>query len=128
MAGLIPLLWPVRLIPGGVDFVTKKFLKAEFNSCERMRRLVETTGGSGSKFSVTLVHARNDKEISYLHSKELFEVACAGDMRIVERVGSDKVVRQIEGGRIKYIETWWGGHNDVQKSDAVLKAVLDAWR
>ena len=129
MAGVVPLLWPVGLIPGGIEFVTSKFLRAEFNSCERMRRLVEVTGGErGSKFSVTLVHATNDREISYLHSRELFDVACAGDTLIVEHVWSDKVVRQIEDGRIKYIETSWGGHNDVQKSDAVLKAVLDAWR
>ena len=127
MAGVIPLLGLLDIIPGGVDFLTRKFLRAEFNSAEKMKRLVE--GTRGTKFSVTLVHATNDWEISYLHSKELFEVACCGeDGGIVETVKSDKVVRMVEEGRIKYVQTSWGGHNDIQKSDAVLKAVLAAWR
>jgi len=126
MAGVIPLLGLLDVVPGGVDFLTRKFLRAEFNSVDKMRRLVE--GTRGTRFSVTMVHATNDWEISYLHSKELFDVACGEDRRIVEQVMSDKVVRMVEDGRIKYVQTSWGGHNDIQKSDAVMKAVLAAWR
>ena len=126
MAGYLPLLWPLALIPGACDFFTKLFLRAEFNSVDKMSQLVSAT--RGSKFSVTLVHATNDREISYLHSRELFDVASCEDRTIEETVLTDKTVRQIEDGRIKYVETSWGGHNDIQTSDAVLKAVLAAWR
>ena len=126
MAGVIPLLGPLRLFPKARDYFVDTFLRADFNSAERILRLVRVT--RGTKFSISLVHATNDLEISYLHSRELFEIACDGDGLVNEVVNTDKVTRSIEHGRIRHIETSWGGHNDVQKSDTVVKAVLSAWR
>jgi abhydrolase domain-containing protein 12 len=126
MAGVLPLLGPLNVFPKVADFFIRRFLRAEFNSAERLKRLAHIT--MGTKFSITLVHATNDWEISYLHSRELFEAACAGDHCKQETVYTDKIVKEIDNGRIRHIETSWGGHNDIQKSDAVLKAVLSAWR
>lgn len=126
MAGIIPLLGPLNIFPKLADFFIHKCLRAEFNSAERLGRLVLMT--VGTNFSVTLVHAKNDWEISYLHSRKLFDIACAGDQRIMKTVATDKITREIQGGRIRHIETSWGGHNDIQKSDAAIKAVLSAWR
>jgi len=125
MAGVLPLLAPLNVFPNVADFFIHQFLRAEFNTAERLGRLAWMT--IGTQVSITLVHATNDWEISYLHSRELFEVAGAGDQRIRETVYTDKIVKEIEGGRIRHIETSWGGHNDIQKCDAVLKAVLSAW-
>ena len=126
MGGWLPLLGPLNIWPAMSDYFVHRFLHAEFDSVMRMRKLVEVT--KGTKFSVTLIHAVNDWEISYRHSRELFEVACAGNMDISETTNTDRVTKWIEDGRIRYIETSWGGHNDIQKSDAVLKAVISAWR
>lgn len=126
MAGVIPLLGPLNVFPKVRDFFVRKCLRAEFDTAVRLGRLVHLT--RGTKFSVTLIHAKNDWEISYVHSRELFDVACAGDDRIIEKLATDKITREIEDGRIRHIETSWGGHNNIQKSDAVLRAVLSAWR
>jgi abhydrolase domain-containing protein 12 len=126
MAGIIPLLGPLNMFPKLIKFFTHQFLRTELDSAERMGRLVRMT--MGTSFSVTLVHATNDREIPCQHSRELFDIARTGDHRIIETVSSDKVTREIENGRIRYIETTWGGHNDIQKGDAVVKAVLSAWR
>jgi len=126
MAGIIPLLGPLRIFPKARDYFVDKCLKADFNSAEQILRLARAT--KGTKFSISLVHATNDWEISYLHSRELFTLACDGDTLINETAYTDKVIKSIEQGRIRHIETSWGGHNDIQKSDAVVKAVLSAWR
>jgi abhydrolase domain-containing protein 12 len=126
MAGIIPLLGPLRVIPRARDYFVDKCLRADFNSAERILRLARLT--RGTKFSISLVHATNDWEISFLHSRELFSIACDGETLIHETVYTDKVIRSIEQGRIRHIETSWGGHNDIQKSDTVVKAVLSAWR
>jgi hypothetical protein len=126
MAGVIPLLGPLGCIPKLRDYFIHRFLRAEFDSAGRMRRLAVMT--KGTNFTITLVHAVDDWEISYLHSKELFDIACAGDVNILETTRTDRVTRSIENGRITHIETSWGGHNKIQKSDAVLKAVISAWR
>ena len=126
MAGVLPLLGPLNMFPKVANFFIHRFLRAEFNTEERLGRLARMT--IGTQFSITLLHSTNDWEISYLHSRELFEVACAGDQGIQETVYTDKIMREIEDGRIRHIETSWGGHNDIQKSDAVLTAVLSSWR
>jgi abhydrolase domain-containing protein 12 len=126
MAGVIPLLGPINVFPKVTDCFVRKCLRAEFNTAERLGRLVHLT--RGTKFSVTLIHAKNDWEISYVHSRQLFDVACAGNDRIIERLATDKITKEVEGGRIRHIETLWGGHNNIQKSDAVATAVLSAWR
>lgn len=126
MGGIFPLLGPLQALPNVSDFFVRKFLRAQFDSAERMRRLVQMT--KGSRFSITLVHATNDWEISHVHSRELFEIACNGNTDITEMKTSYGVIKEIDGGRIRHIETSWGGHNDVQKSDAVVKAVITAWR
>lgn len=125
MAGIIPLLGPLNMFPKLITLFTHRFLRTELDSAEKMGRLVHMT--MATDFSVTLVHATNDREISCQHSRELFDIACAGDHRITETVTSDKVTREIKNGRIRYIETTWGGHNDIQKGDAVIKAVISAW-
>jgi abhydrolase domain-containing protein 12 len=126
MAGFLPLLGPLNMFPKLADFFVHQFLRAEFDTENRLKRLVAMT--KGTKFSITLVHATNDWEISHRHSRELFDVACAGNQRIKEIIHTNKLVREIDGGRIQHVETSWGGHNDIQKSDAVMKAVLSAWR
>jgi abhydrolase domain-containing protein 12 len=126
MAGVLPLLGPLNLFPNVADFFIRKCLRSEFNSAERFRRLSRLT--MRTSFTFTLVHATNDWEISYLHSRELFDIACGDDRRIIATVATDKVIREIDGGRIRHIETSWGGHNDIQKGDTVVKAVLSAWR
>ena len=126
MGGFLPLLGPLNLFPEVLDFFLHRFLRAEFDSADRMARLARAT--KNTKFSITLVHAINDWEISYRHSRELFDIACDGNHDVVETMTTDKVIREIENGKIRYIETSWGGHNDIQKGDAVVKAVLSAWR
>lgn len=126
MGGIIPLLAPLNIFPKVADYFIHKCLRAEFNTAERLRKLVRLT--TGTRFSVTLVHAKNDWEISCSHSRRLFEIARVDDQRVVETGATDKVTKEIDGGRIRYIETLWGGHNGIQKSDAVTKAVLSAWR
>ena len=125
MAGVLPLLGPLNLFPTVADFFIHRFLRAQFDTAEKLARLARMT--IGTRFSITLVHATNDWEISHLHSRELFEVACADDQEIRQTVYTDKIVKEVENGRIRHIETSWGGHNDIQKCDAVLKAVLSAW-
>jgi hypothetical protein len=126
MAGVIPLLGPLRIFPKARDYFVDKFLRADFNSAERILRLARAT--KGTRFSISLVHATNDWEISYLQSRELFDIACDGDSLVSETVYTDKITKSIQQGRIRHIETSWGGHNDIQKSDTVVKAVLSAWR
>jgi abhydrolase domain-containing protein 12 len=126
MGGFIPLLGPLKIIPKARDYFVDKCLRANFDSAGRMKRLVRVT--RGTKFSITLVHATNDWEISYLHSRELFEIACDGDSMVSETVNTDKVTKDVDNGRIRLIETTWGGHNAVQKGDTVIKAVRSGWR
>ena len=126
MGGFLPLLGPLALVPQVRDYFIQRFLRAKFDSGERMLRLVRLT--RGTPFSITLVHATNDWEISYHHSRELFQIACDGDKTVREVHFTDRVVKSVEGGRIRHVETGWGGHNSVQKSDAVVKAVISAWR
>jgi abhydrolase domain-containing protein 12 len=126
MGGFIPLLGPLKIIPKARDYFVDKCLRASFDSAERMKGLVRMT--RGTRFSITLVHALNDWEISYLHSRELFDIACDGDSMVNETINTDKVTKDVDNGRIRHIETIWGGHNKVQKGDAVIKAVISAWR
>jgi abhydrolase domain-containing protein 12 len=126
MGGVLPLLGPLAIVPKLRDYFIHRFLRAEFDSTRRMQQLATTT--KGTDFSITFVHAKNDWEISYQHSRQLFHIACAGNEDISETQNTDRITRWIENGRIKHIETTWGGHNDIQKGDAVLKAVLSAWR
>jgi len=123
MGGYIPLLGLLNLIPKVGDWFVRNFLRASFDSAERMKRLARTM-----KFTITLVHATNDWEISYLHSRELFRIACNGDTQVVETIKTNQVTKEADGGRIRLIETSWGGHNDVQIGDAVINAVISAWR
>ena len=126
MGGILPLLGPLQCIPNLSDFFVRKFLRAQFDSGERMRTLVEMT--RGTRFSITLIHAKNDREISHIHSRGLFEIASNGYYEVTETITSNQVMREVENGRIRHIETSWGGHNEIQKSDAVIKAVITAWR
>jgi len=125
MGGFLPLLGPFNLFPKAGDYFVHKYLRASFDSAERMGRLVGTT--KQSNFSITLVHATNDLQISYSHSRELFDIARDGDTGITKTVDTNKVTREVDGGRIRHIETLWGGRNDVQMSDAVVNAVISAW-
>ena len=125
MGGILPLLGPLQCLPNVSDFFVRTFLRAQFDSGERMKKLVEMT--EGTRFSITLVHATDDWEISHIHSRRLFEIACNGKTNIKETIMSNQVLREIEDGRIRYIESSWGGHNDLQKGDSVLKAVMTAW-
>jgi abhydrolase domain-containing protein 12 len=126
MGGVLPLIGPLNVFPKAAEYLIHNFLRAEFNTAERIGRLAR--GTAGTNFSLTMVHALNDWEIPYQHSRDLFISAGAGDINIKETNSSSKVTREIEGGRIRHIETVWGGHNAIQKSEAVLKAILSAWR
>ena len=125
LGGVIPLLAPVAVVPGLLDWLLRGCLHAEFNSEERLLRVRELTRGTG--FTVTLVHAVNDWEISVGQSRRLYEVAVAGE-DVVEVGLSDCRVRRNERGDVRLVEAVWGGHNEVQKSDVVVRAVMDAWR
>lgn len=124
LGGVIPLLAPLAVVPGFLDWLLRACLHAEFNSEERLVRVRELT--RGTRFTITLVHAVNDCEISVGQSRRLFEVAVRGEDMVEVRM-SDCRVRRNERGDVRLVEGVGGGHNEVQKSDVVVRAVMDAW-
>lgn len=92
MGGVLPLFGPLNLVPNADDLFARKFLRATFDSTDRMRRLVTNIMGN---FTITLVHATNDKEISCWHSQELFKVACDGDTQVVETVKTNQTTKEV---------------------------------
>ena len=126
LAGVLPLFAPLAPFPRFLDFFLRKCLRAEFNSEGRVRRLRELT--RGTKFTMTFVHAVNDWEISSRQSWMLFEVAVEEDGEVVVTgEASDCVWKRSECGAVRFFEGVWGGHNDVQKSDVAVRAVMEAW-
>jgi abhydrolase domain-containing protein 12 len=127
MAGVLPLFGPFTPFPRFLDFFLRKCLRAEFDTEARLVRLRELT--RGKRFTITLVHALNDWEISSKQSRRLFEVAVGGEISgVVETVMSDCVEKRNEEGDVRFFEGVWGGHNDIQKSDVVVRAVKGAWK
>jgi len=126
MAGVLPLFAPLAPFPRVLDFFLRKCLREEFNSEGRVRRLRELT--SGKQFTMTFVHAVNDWEISSVQSRRLFDVAMEEDGEgVVTGEMSDCVWKRSEGGAVRLFEAVWGRHDDVQKSDVTVRAVMEAW-
>ncbi|KAI9695400.1 MAG: hypothetical protein M1820_008655 [Bogoriella megaspora] len=71
VAGTIPLLGPVANIPPLFGYL-KRYVKDQWSSKSRIANYIHAVEASGEKYHITIIHAEDDYDIPWTHSKELY--------------------------------------------------------
>ncbi|KAI1358353.1 Alpha/Beta hydrolase protein [Xylaria arbuscula] len=136
-AGFIPVLSPLRPIPPLLRFF-QSFIRDKWDSASRLSKIVRSTQ---SRLRLTLIHAKNDREIPCHESDALFQSAATatiGQRMDDETFRAWKQQRTTEFDDGTFVTTVtaepgitirqellpYGGHNKIMLSSAVALAVM----
>ncbi|KAF2232012.1 alpha/beta-hydrolase [Viridothelium virens] len=71
VAGTIPLLSPVANIPPFFNYL-KRYIRDHWSSKDRIADYIHANEANGEKYQITIIHAEDDYDIPWTHSKELY--------------------------------------------------------
>jgi abhydrolase domain-containing protein 12 len=71
IAGTIPLLGPVTNIPPLFNYL-KRYLIHKWSNKDRITRYIHANEVNGIPYRITIIHAEDDYDVPWIHSKELF--------------------------------------------------------
>ncbi|KAL9089809.1 MAG: hypothetical protein Q9165_005603 [Trypethelium subeluteriae] len=71
VAGTIPLLSPVANIPPFFNYL-KRYIRDHWSSKDRIADYIHANEANGEKYHLTIIHAEDDYDIPWTHSKELY--------------------------------------------------------
>lgn len=100
IGGIFPVLKPLQSYPRIANFLTSRIID-QWPTLLRLRTLISAPSSKKNGFHITLLHARNDQDITYWESEALFE-PLASQMLGEEGVVAEEERRTIQGGdRVK---------------------------
>ncbi|KAF2867191.1 Alpha/Beta hydrolase protein [Massariosphaeria phaeospora] len=148
IAGIIPVLSPLRLYPRIASFLSNRIVD-QWPTQLRLNALVTATSSTSppTPLHITILHARNDADITYRHSEALYTSLEAGLLG-EEGVAASEERRSIHGGErvrrgafayrkvedakgertVELEVVRFGGHNEVVGWAQVALAVRRAWK
>ncbi|OLL24744.1 Monoacylglycerol lipase ABHD12 [Neolecta irregularis DAH-3] len=123
--GVFSILGPLQNYPLLQKWLINTFVLDKWDSANRLHLLVPKLS---TETSILIIHAHNDFHIPYSHSVQLYETARAlvpHDLSKNEMSGVDKHFSLERAGKqvVKFVETSFGGHNQVQNTDASIIAI-----
>ncbi|SPO02089.1 uncharacterized protein DNG_04762 [Cephalotrichum gorgonifer] len=137
ISGLVPILGPLRWVPF-MPQILDAFVCEKWSSADRLARTVQRTK---SRLRLSLVHAKNDKDIPCIESDRLFNAAAIASIQAEPDI-SEFEVRKKEATRDRgegaFMRKWTaepntiicheqfshGGHNQIMGHAPALLAVL----
>jgi len=126
--GAFPILGPLQHYPFLQKWLIKTFLLDTWDTTNRLHLLVPKLS---NETSILIIHAHNDYHIPYSHSVRLYETVrslVSYDLSKNETIGADKFLSLERAGKqiVTFLETSFGGHNHVQKTDVSIIAIGNA--
>ena len=108
IGGVVPILSPLRPYPALQKFFASKIRETWF-SATRLMNLVKQS----KRLNLCLIHAKDDYEIPWTHSKELFLAAAnatSEEGMSMGQIDAVKMHRQL--GEDEWVDTWKAGQKD----------------
>lgn len=100
IGGVLPILKPLQGYPRIANYLSTRIVD-HWPTLTRLRALISTASANKSGFHITLLHARNDQDITYWESEALFQ-PLATQMLTEEGVVAEEERRTIQGAnRVK---------------------------
>jgi hypothetical protein len=145
IGGILPILKPLQSYPRIANYLATRIVDA-WPTLARLRALIASPAAKKSGFHITLLHARNDQDITYWESEALFQPLASlmlteegvvveeerrtiqGAQRVKRGAFAYKKVEDDKGDRMVELEVVrYGGHNEVVGWTQVSLAVRRAF-
>jgi hypothetical protein len=145
IGGILPVLKPLQSYPKIANYLTARIVD-KWPTLPRLRALISAPASKKTGFHVTLLHARNDQDITYWEAEALFQPLATlmlteegvvveeerrtiqGGHRVKRGAFAYKKVEDDKGDRMVELEVVrYGGHNEVVGWTQVSLAVRRAF-
>jgi pimeloyl-ACP methyl ester carboxylesterase len=114
IAGYLPVLLPLRVWPWLLEQVTDRIVD-KWSSAQRLQDVVRIVKKRGGRLRLSLVHAKDDRDIPCREDDRLFAAAVNGTLMTdagmdYETIATEKKKRTSDRGEGAFVATWKDGN------------------